>query len=203
MGFSNQCLFCSERLVCNIKRRKSFFHDLFSQSMTWEYRGLEGVTGGYKGLKGVTGDDKGLQGVAKDCRNFFLTRTFPHTFSWSILHKKSNLKKSQIFDQNHGLTPFQKCQFIVFLKPMFFLFRKACLQYKTSKIVFSRSIFTIYDVGIHGVTRGYRGLHGVTGGLQGVTGGYKGLQGVTEGDKRLQGVTRGYMGLKRIVEVFL
>ena len=35
------------------------------------------------------------------------------------------------------------------------------------------------------------------------TGGYKGLQGVTEGDKRLQGVTRGYMGLKRIIEIFL
>ena len=70
---------------------------------------------------------------------------------------------------------------------MFFLFRKACLLYKKSKIVFSRSIFTIYDMGIHGVTRGYRGL-------QGVTGGYKGLQGVTRGYKGLQGVTKGYKG---------
>ena len=71
---------------------------------------------------------------------------------------------------------------------MFFLFRKACLLYKTSKIVFSRSIFTIYDIGIHGVTRGYRGLQGMTRGyrgLQGVTGGYKGLQGVTGGDNGL------------------
>ena len=41
----------------------------------------------------------------------------------------------------------------------------------------------MYDMGIQGVTRGYRGL-------QGVTGGYKGLQGVTGGDKRLQGVTK-------------
>ena len=60
---------------------------------------------------------------------------------------------------------------------MFSLFRKACLLYKTSKIVFLRFIFTIYDMGIQGVTRGYRGLQGVTGGykgLQGVTGGYKG-----------------------------
>ena len=65
----------------------------------------------------------------------------------------------------------------------FFLFRKACLLYKTSKIVFSRSIFTIYDIGIQGVTRGYRGL-------QGVTRGYRGLQGVTRGDKGLQGVTK-------------
>ena len=40
-----------------------FFHDLFSPSMTWEYRGLLGVTGGYKGLQGVTGGYKRLQGV--------------------------------------------------------------------------------------------------------------------------------------------
>ena len=75
--------------------------------MTWEYRGyrglqrvtggdkelqrgykrLQGVTKGYKGLQGVTRGDKGLQRVTKDYRNFFLTRTFPDTFSWSILHK--------------------------------------------------------------------------------------------------------------------
>ena len=30
--------------------------------MTWEYRGLQGVTGGYKGLQGVTAGDKRLQG---------------------------------------------------------------------------------------------------------------------------------------------
>ena len=29
-------------------------------------------------------------------------------FSWSILNKKSKLKKSQIFDQNDGLTPLEK-----------------------------------------------------------------------------------------------
>ena len=59
--------------------------------------------------------------------------------------------------------------------------------YQTSKIAFSRLIFTIYDMGIQGVTRGYRGL-------QGVTRGYKGLRGVTRGYKGLQGVTRGYNG---------
>ena len=78
---------------------------------------------------------------------------------------------------------------------MFLLFRKACLVDKTSKIVFSRFILTIYDMGIQGVTRGYRGLHEVTrgySGLQGVTKGYKGLQGVTGGDKGLQGVTKDY-----------
>ena len=68
---------------------------------------------------------------------------------------------------------------------MFSLFRKACLLYKTSKIVFSLFIFAIYDIGIQGVTGGYKGL-------QGVTGGYKGLQGVTRGDRGLHGVTKDY-----------
>ena len=65
--------------------------------MTRGYKGLQGVTGGlqgvtrgYKGLQGVTGGDKGLQGLTKDYRNFFLTRTFPDTFSWSILHKNQS-----------------------------------------------------------------------------------------------------------------
>ena len=63
--------------------------------MTWEYRGLQRVTGGYKGLQevtggynrlqGVTGGDKALQGVTKDYRNFI-----PDTFSWSILHKNKS-----------------------------------------------------------------------------------------------------------------
>ena len=63
------------------------------------------------------------------------------------------------------------------------LFRKACLLDKTSKIVFSRFIFRIYEMGIQGVTRGLQGVTGGYKGLQGDTKGYKGLQGVTEGDK--------------------
>ena len=64
----------SERLVCYIKRRKSFFLDLFSGSMTREYsgyrgyKGIQGVTGGYKGLKGVTKGYRGLQGVTSGYR---------------------------------------------------------------------------------------------------------------------------------------
>ena len=54
------------------------------------YKGLQGVTGCYKGLQGVTGGDMGLQGATKDYRNFFLTRRFPDTFSWSILHKNQS-----------------------------------------------------------------------------------------------------------------
>ena len=63
MGFGNRSFFYSGRLVCCIKRRKSFFHDLFSRSMTWEYTALKGVTGGYKGLPAVTRGYRGLQEV--------------------------------------------------------------------------------------------------------------------------------------------
>ena len=65
------------------------------QGVTTGYKGLQGVTGGYSGVLGVTkdykglpaltGGDKGLQGVTKDYRKFFLGRTFPDNFSWSIL----------------------------------------------------------------------------------------------------------------------
>ena len=97
----------------------------------------------------------------------FLTRTSPNTFSGCILHTIQTLAKFQIFDQNHGLSPLQKCQFCRFVKPMFSLFRKACLLYKTRKIVSSRLIFTIYDIEIQG-------------GGQGVTGAYKRLQSIIE-----------------------
>ena len=70
---------------------------------------------------------------------------------------------------------------------MFSLFMKACLLYKTFKIVFLRFTFTIYDMGIQGVTEGYKRL-------QGVTRGYKGLHGVSRVDRGLQGVTVGYKG---------
>ena len=65
------------------------------QRVTWGDKGLQGVTAGYKGLQGVTRVTegyKGLQGVTrgdrvtKDFRNFVLTRKYPDTFSWSILH---------------------------------------------------------------------------------------------------------------------
>ena len=48
------------------------------------------LTGGYKGFQGVTWGYKGLQGVTKDYSNFLLTRTFPDSFSWSILHKNQS-----------------------------------------------------------------------------------------------------------------
>ena len=66
---------------------------------------------------------------------------------------------------------------------MFSLFMKACLLYKTFKIVVLRFTFTIYDMGIPGVTRGYRGLREVTRAdkrLQRVTWDYKGYRGLQE-----------------------
>ena len=55
--------------------------------ITRGYWGLQGVTGGYKLLQGVTGGYKGLQRMIE---TFFLTRTYPDTFSWSILHKNQS-----------------------------------------------------------------------------------------------------------------
>ena len=101
------------------------------------------------------------------------------------------MKKGQFSDQNHGLTPLEKCQFCGCLKPMFSLLTKAYLLYKTCKIVFLRFILTIYDMGIQGVTRGDKRL-------QRVTWGYKGVQGVTRGYSRLKGVTTGDRGLQRV-----
>ena len=111
-GFLKPIFFCSEGLVCYIKRRKSFFDDLLLRSMTWEYRGLQGVKGAYKGLQGVTkgyrglqgikrgaAGNKGLQGVTKDYRNLFLTRTFIDTFSWSILHKNQSSRNLQFLTE--------------------------------------------------------------------------------------------------------
>ena len=57
------------------------------QRVTRGYRGLKRVTRGYRELQGVRGADKGLQRIIE---TFFLTRTFPDTFSWSILHKSQS-----------------------------------------------------------------------------------------------------------------
>ena len=70
-----------------------FIFTIYDKGIHWvtrDYRGLLEVTRGYRGLQGVTRGYKGLQGVTKDYRNFFLTRTFPDTFSWSILHKNQS-----------------------------------------------------------------------------------------------------------------
>ena len=68
LGFLKAMLSLSRKACLLYKRSKIVFHDLFSRSITWEYRGLQGVTGGYKGLQGVTGGYKGLQGVTRGYR---------------------------------------------------------------------------------------------------------------------------------------
>ena len=50
-------------LVCYIKRRKSFFHDLFSRSITWGYMEIQGVTRGYRELQGVARGYGGYRGL--------------------------------------------------------------------------------------------------------------------------------------------
>ena len=53
-----------------------YFNDLYHGNTGW--------------LQGVPRGDKALQGVTKDYRNLFVTRTFPDTFSWSIVHKNQS-----------------------------------------------------------------------------------------------------------------
>ena len=65
-------------------------YDMGIQGVKRGYRGLQGLTGGYKGLQGITRGNKVLQGVQRIIEYFFLTRTFPNTFSWSILHKNQS-----------------------------------------------------------------------------------------------------------------
>ena len=57
------------------------------QGVTRGYMELQGVTRGYRGLQGVRGADKWLQRIIE---TFFLTRTFPDTFCWSIWHKNQS-----------------------------------------------------------------------------------------------------------------
>ena len=50
---------------------------------------------------------------------FFRFGISQKTFSWPILPKKKKLEKWPFLDQNHGLTPFEECQFLVFLNFLF------------------------------------------------------------------------------------
>ena len=50
------------------------------------------------------------------------------------------MKKLQLFDQHHGLSPLQKCQFCILFKFMFIFSRKACFLTRTSPNTFSGCI---------------------------------------------------------------
>ena len=70
---------------------------------------------------------------------FYLERQqtlFLHPF----LIKTKDKKKLQLFHQNHGLSPLQKCQFSILFESMFILFRKACFLTRTSPNTFSGCI---------------------------------------------------------------
>ena len=63
LGFLKPMFSLSRKACLLYKRSKIVFHDVFSLSITWKYRGLQGVTVGYKGLQGVTRGYMWLQGV--------------------------------------------------------------------------------------------------------------------------------------------
>ena len=74
------------------------------------------------------------------------------------------MKKVELFDQNHGLTPLEKCQFCAFLHRRF-RFSERLVCYRKRRKSFFLDLFagfmtweyTCYR-GLQGVTRGYRGL---------------------------------------------
>ena len=115
------------------KASKIVFHDLFSLSITLGYRGLKGVTGGYRGLQGlhwVKKDYKGSQRVKRGQRGlhhvigvynglqkfFFVSRTSPDTFSWSILHKKQSRRNLKLLTKTMDLPPWKNPKFLFFIE---------------------------------------------------------------------------------------
>ena len=116
------------------------------------------------------------------------------------------MKKLQLFDQNHGLSPLQKCQFYLLFKSMFILSRKAFHLTRTSPNTFSWCIFykneTLTKVHIFDQNLRLNPLDKCQccGFLKPMfslsrfifTTYYMGIPGVTRGDTGLQGVTKNY-----------
>ena len=80
------------------------------------HRGLQGFTGGYKGFQGVKGGYKGLQRVTDE---LFSNYNVPRGFFLVILHNSQSGINIKFFDENDGLTPFEKGEFCVVHKQMF------------------------------------------------------------------------------------
>ena len=112
---------------------KCIFSPLAHNKTIYLYRGLQGVTRGYRGLRGVTRGYRGLQGVTKGYKGFQGVTGERESLKWScqkknlikpsmlsILEEKHSLWKMLIFDQNHRLTPLQKCKFFDHVKRTFF-----------------------------------------------------------------------------------
>ena len=124
---------------------------------------------------------------SKSLKASLLFRTSANTFSRSMFKKYKRWKNFNFLTKIMDYPQFFGC-----LKPMFWLFTRACLLFKTSK---NRFCTIYFDDLWHGNTRGYKELQVVTRGYkgwQGVIMGYRGLQGVTSSYKRWERVTRGY-----------
>ena len=106
--FLNRCFHDPERLVFSTKRKKSFFHDLLQRVKTGN-RELQGVTRGYIRLQGVTSAYRGLQ------INFFLSRTFPGTFLWSIFHNNKSWINLKILTKTMDFFFSNKANFSFFI----------------------------------------------------------------------------------------
>ena len=63
---------------------------------------------------------------------FFRPRIFLNKFYWPILLKKKKMEKWPFLDQNHGLTPLEKFQFVTFFNFLFLLLRKAFFRSRIS-----------------------------------------------------------------------
>ena len=73
---------------------------------------------------------------------FFPSRISLKIFSLPILPNKKKLEKWPFLDRNHGLTPFEICQFFDCLNMLFLQPRKAILRSRISKRTFSWTILT-------------------------------------------------------------
>ena len=65
-------------------------------------------------------------------RRFFVLECHKRHFPGLYCQKNKKLEKWPFFDQNHGLTPLEKCQFFDFLDFLFFKPRKAFFRSRIS-----------------------------------------------------------------------
>ena len=68
--------------------------------------------------------------ILESKNTFFLSRILSNIFCWLILPIIKKMENFQIFDQNHGVTPLEKCQFLDFLTFCFLQYKKAFFSFK-------------------------------------------------------------------------
>ena len=82
--------------------------------------------------KGVFSFQNIVKDILQSRKEFFRCKISKRTFSWAILPKKKKFEKWPFFEQNHGLTPLEKCQFFDFLNFLFLQPRKAFFRSRIS-----------------------------------------------------------------------